>query len=378
MSFLSRLRSPLNAALAALIGVGLLTRSSDIAQGILQGLRISGEVLIPALFPFMALCAYLVMTDGARILSIPLRPLTKYLFRLPGEVGAVVLASLIGGYPVGAKMVSTLLERERIDQKTARRMMALCYGSSPSFVITAVGAGMLLDKRAGVALFAAQIIASLVVGLLFSLRTPIPRAGRKTPKMKGGGSAFVSAVTAASSAMLTMCAFAVLFSGLLYMVQGSGLHLLLARPLGIDPVLAAALIAGLFEVTSGSAQAAALGGERAILLVSLFTSWGGLSVIFQVAAIFGGNGMPWKSFLLGRATHMTVAAAISVTLYRLFFFEEIAVLAQPIVQPIVAVGGSRSWLTALCLLAMCAMLTTGTGHKTRSRTGGKKAERQKF
>ena len=378
MSIFSRLRSPLSAALAALMGVGLITRSEDIAQGILRGLQISGGVLIPALFPFMALSIYLIITDGARLLSIPLRPLTRYLFRLPDEVGAVVLASLIGGYPVGAKMISTLLEEGRLDQKTAGRMMALCYGSSPSFVIVAVGAGMLLDRRAGVALFAVQIIASLAVGFLFSLGEPIPRAVRKIPKVKGGGSAFVSAVMAASSAMLTMCAFAVLFSGLLYMVRGSGLHLLLAGLPGVDPALAGTLIAGMFEVTSGSAAAAELGGGRAILFISLCTSWGGLSVIFQVASIFGGKGMPWKPFLLGRAAHMILAAAISATFYRTFAFEEVAVLALPAVQPALAAGGGRSWLTALCLLAMCAMLTVGTGRKGHPQMGGKKVAGRKF
>ena len=131
----------LAAMLAAVVGVGILTRSQDLAQGIAQGLRVSAGVLIPALFPFMILSTYLILTDGARILSIPLRPVTKYLFRLPAEHGAVVFISLIGGYPVGGKMISGLLEQGKLDGPTAERMIALCFGASPAFVITAVGAG---------------------------------------------------------------------------------------------------------------------------------------------------------------------------------------------------------------------------------------------
>ena len=180
----------LAAVAAAVMGVVLLTCSDDLAQGIAQGLQISGNVLIPSLFPFMILCTYLVLTDGARILSIPLRPLTKYLLRLPPEYGAVVFASLIGGYPVGGKMISGLVRQGGLDKPTAQRMMAFCFGPSPAFMITAVGAGILLDRRLGVMLFCAQIIASLGVGFILSLGVPLPQKKKHAAKGRERGRGF--------------------------------------------------------------------------------------------------------------------------------------------------------------------------------------------
>ncbi|MCL2579396.1 MAG: hypothetical protein FWE32_05130 [Oscillospiraceae bacterium] len=358
----SNLRSPLIAGLVALAGIGLIAQPAGVTQGILSGLRVSGQVLIPALFPFMALSTYMVLTDSARILSIPLRPITKYLLRLPGECGAVVLAALIGGYPVGAKMISTLRAQNRLDNATSKRMTAFCFGTSPSFLIVAVGGGMLADRRAGVALFIAQIIASLAVGLIFSRGVAVPRERREPAKLAAGENAFVTAVTGASSAMLNMCAFAVLFSGLLYMVGGSGIYQWLVAAAGIDPALAITLLAGLFEVTSGSVLAAELGGMRGVFLLGVFASWGGLSVIFQVAAILGER-MPWRAFLFGRAIHAGLAGLLSLAFYSALPAREVAVIALPAVRPVLSAGGSN-WLTALCLLAMCAMLTTNTGRKS--------------
>ena len=342
------------AILAAAVGVGILTRADDLAQGIAQGLQVSGGVLIPALFPFMILSTYLVLTDGARILSIPLRPLTKHIFRLPPEHGAVVLVSLIGGYPVGGKMISSLTEQGKLDKPVAERMIALCFGASPAFVITAVGGGILLDRRVGVILFCAQVIASLAVGLILSLGGGLPPPSRAQTKEPGAVQAFVSAVTGSCSAMLNMCAFATVFSGLLFVIRGSPLPLWLAAVTGVDAPTAQSLIAGFFEVTAGCMSGGQLGGQRAILLISVFCSWGGLSSIFQVVALFGRTKLRWKTFFVGRAIHCALSAALSVAAYRAILTDVPAMAHEA--QPVIA-QNTNHWLSALCLLAMCAMLT---------------------
>jgi len=347
--------------LLALLGVGLLTRSEDIAAGVAQGLRISGTVLIPALFPFMAFSSFLVLSGGARILSIPLSLITKYVFRLPGQHGVVVLASLIGGYPVGGKMIATLLEQDMLDRPTAERMLGFCYGPSPSFMISAVGAGMLFDIRLGALLFAAQIAASILVGIICSLKAPLPTKEKAPPKTKGLIDAFVTAVSGASSAMINMCAFAVLFSGLLYFIKGSGAIELIVGVARLSPELVSAITAGLLEVTSGSAYAAGLGGQVSIVLIAVFGAWGGLSAIFQVVSLFRKTKINWKYFLIGRVLHCTFAAAFSLVFYRVLYAAMSAVPAMLHAVLPVMNSNSRDWVAAVCLLVMCAMLTLSRG-----------------
>ncbi|MCL2857253.1 MAG: hypothetical protein FWE19_05990 [Oscillospiraceae bacterium] len=349
---------PAGAWLLVLLGIGLLTRSQDIAAGVMQGLRISGTVLIPALFPFMVFSSFLVLSGGARIISVPLSLITKYVFRLPGQHGVVVLASLIGGYPVGGKMISTLLEQGMIDRSTAERMLGFCYGPSPSFMISAVGAGMLFDIRLGALLFAAQIVASALVGVIFSLKAPQPAKEKASIKTGGVVSAFVVAVNGASSAMINMCAFAVLFSGLLYLIKGSGAIEFLAAATRLSPDFIGALSAGLLEVTSGSAYAAVLGGQARIVLIAVFGAWGGLSAIFQVVSLFGKTHLSWRYFLVGRVLHCIFAAALSLAFYRLLYAAMSAVptilhSAMPVMH-----SDNRDWVAAVCLLVMCAILTS--------------------
>ena len=348
-----RTRQLLIAVGCLVLGVGLLVNPQDMAAGVEAGIRVGGEVLIPALFPFMALSSFMVMSGAAGILSAPLMPITRYVFRLPQEYGAVVLASLIGGYPVGGKMIATLLEGGSLDRPTAERMLSFCYGPSPSFIVTAVGAGMLLDIRLGGILFAAQIVASLIVGLGFSLGKPFPAAGSGKGYPAGGlAQAFVGAVSSAGGAMINMCAFAILFSGLLHLAQGGGVVGFISGLTSTPPEMVAAVIAGLFEVTSGSAAAAAIGGETGILLIGMFGAFGGFSVIFQVFSLFGQTRLNWKPFIVGRLAHTGLAGLMSVFFYRQFHGGSALMEG---VRPIIA-QDSRGLLGSALLILGCAGL----------------------
>lgn len=352
------------AGLALALGVGLLTQGQAAAEGIRQGLSVCAGILIPALFPFMALSCFLVRSDATALLSLPLRPITTKVLRLPCELGAVVLLSLVSGYPVGAKMIASLLEQRRIDEATARRMLCFCFGPSPSFLISAVGAGMLMNERAGVVLYASQVAATLIVGGIVSLRTPLPAKDKASLSRRSKG-VFVSAVTDASASMLGMCAFAVLFSGVLALLRQSGIMDALARGLSLRPELVNAATAGLLEVTGGCLASARLGGETAVVAVSLCCSWGGLSAIFQMISFFREKKPDFGLFFLSRLAHGCLAVGAALPLYRQFCAEVPAWGSA--LSPVVEVDG-ESLLACLCLLAMCSILVLHTENVEKSRS----------
>jgi hypothetical protein len=224
-----------------LLAAGLLIRADAVTYGVRAGLAAGAGTLIPSLFPFMALCGFLARTDYGAVLARPLRPVWRWIFRIPDEAGAVALLSLVGGYPVGAKGIASLLERGVIDRPMAERMLCFCVNCGPSFLITAVGAGLMLDRTAGVILFASQTLATLLIGAAASLGSPLPSADRGNKPAGRAGEAFIGAVSGASSAMIVICAFAALFSGLLALLDSTGLPLLLAARLRVSPRLLSAL-----------------------------------------------------------------------------------------------------------------------------------------
>jgi sporulation integral membrane protein YlbJ len=366
----------------AMLAAGLLMRSSAVSQGVREGLAASAGTLIPALFPFMVLCRFLARTGYGAALARPFRVLWQYIFRIPGEAGAVALLSLIGGYPVGAKGVSELLRRGVVDKATAGRMLCFCVNCGPSFLITAAGASMLSDRAAGVILFATQTLATLTIGAAFSLRAPMPERKPKVKVTEKAGIALVAAVTGASLSMITVCAFAVLFAGLLALLNTSGFPAWLAAGTGLADGMVAAILGGLFEVVSGSAASARLGGETAILFMSLCASFGGLSVIFQIISCFDGQEVSFRRFILARLIHMPLAAAMAVPLWS-HFRQGAAVTAFALAQrqPPIAQAGPSVWLSSTCLIGMCTILIFSTcslrKREIRGKIEGENQGRQK-
>ena len=349
-------RDYIMAALVLFVAIGLLTRSGEVSKGIAAGLETCAGVLIPALFPFMALSGLLSATSAARVLSMPLKPVTTKIFKLPEEFGSVILLSLIGGYPVGAKNVSQLVQGGKISTKTAERMMCFCMNPGPSFLITAVGVKMLNDKTAGLILFLTQTAATIIIGIAVSYRKKAEQSrietGHGTKEMRGA-EAFVEAVTNASSAMLAMCAFAVIFSGILPLAESSGAVSFLKSVLPFKTSAVNAAVSGFFEVTSGCMSAT--GSESVPFgLLSAIVSFGGLSVLFQMMSCFHGTGVSLKPLIISRVFHALLAAVMAAPLYRIFC-ESKAVFSQPI-RPVPHTD-ARSFFIAASLLCMCAILT---------------------
>ena len=122
--------------------VFLIMDGQTVSKGVVSGIELCLKTVIPSLFCFMVLTGFLLQSGLYRLLSVPLSPVTKHLFFLPSELGSVVLLSLIGGYPMGAKSIADLLNQHRIEPGCAQRMLLYCCCAGPSFIITAVGYGM--------------------------------------------------------------------------------------------------------------------------------------------------------------------------------------------------------------------------------------------
>lgn len=109
------------------------------ASGAAQGLLLSGRVLIPSLFP-MTVCTMFIMGSGAFSGLKRVSHVTQKLFHLSSDEFITVILSLIGGYPVGAKLLNEAVREKRISAEKAGLMLCYCVNSGPAFAVSAVGA----------------------------------------------------------------------------------------------------------------------------------------------------------------------------------------------------------------------------------------------
>ncbi len=284
---------------------------SQAAGGVRSGVQYSLNVLLPSLFPFMFLSAFASEYGISSRLGRLFAPFTQGVLYLPGDAGVTVLLSLVGGYPVGAVGISSLLRHKKITQKQARRMLCCCVNPGPAFLISAVGDEMYGSKTIGVVLFASQTAASLIVGIVLGIiarfHEPIEKSSGSDSAHHDLSTAFVLSTKSACASAVSLCSLVVLFSAF---------SSLLLALINIDGgSLAGAGIRSFLEVTDGTACLAAL--RLPIYFTALAVGWGGLCVHFQVFAALTELRINKAVFALSRLAVGGLSALLSVYIMKL-------------------------------------------------------------
>lgn len=344
------------AILAVLAAWGIVWYTIPVTAGIQAGLLTCSNVVIPTLFPFMTLASFIASTDLADTISRPFSLITRYVFRLPSHLGCIIIMSLIGGYPVGAKAISAQLEQGRIDEKTASRMLCFCCNAGPSFVISAVGVGIFKSFEIGVILFVCQALSSVIIGALFSLRQPVGAVSSAPKENTPYSTAFVWAVSGSVTGLLIICGFVVLFSALMRLFDALGVITALSGYLGggiFSSELLYSLISGVLEVTSGCISLSAAGFSIASIgLAAFLISFSGLSIIFQVKSYLFRYKINFGSFFISRILHGSITCLLALAGLRIFRPAlPAAMLSSP---PSFVKNPNLTPLTA-CLLGLCCI-----------------------
>ncbi len=147
-----------------------LTLSSQSSkEGALNGIEMCLRVLIPSLFPFMALSALTVKLGICDLLGRRFGGITRKIFGVSGTLAPVILLSLIGGYPVGAKGIAELKSSGAISEAEAKRasLFAVCAG--PGFLINYVGSTLYGNAHIGMIILLAQVISVIIIGVFLRL-----------------------------------------------------------------------------------------------------------------------------------------------------------------------------------------------------------------
>ena len=349
---MKKLKGLVGALLCTGLAIVLIRHGNQAAAGAATGIKLCLQTVIPSLFCFMVLTGFLVKSGFYRMISIPLAPICRHLLCLPEQLGSVVVLSWIGGFPMGAKSLATLLEQGEIESDTAQRMLLYCCCAGPSFIITAVGAGMFGNLAAGYLLYGIQLLVSfcfaVILGRRQSRKHTVPQlaASEKICPLYVSipnisiENAFVLSVNQSVLTMAQMCGFIVLFQAI------SSL---------LEPILpqgtVRCLLMGILEVTNGCKLASEL--PMGLVYASCFLSFGGLSVIAQLAGILQNTPIRFSSVILSRMIHTLCSGALTILYLRLF--PQAASVFSPCAQPI-PVSDSNTPALTLCLVMMSALL----------------------
>lgn len=281
-----------------LLLTGCILTHSSLSLGYASlGLELWFTKMIPTLLPFMILSGIMVRLKLTEKLSMLIFPAVRPLYRVRKNVCYCMMMGFLCGFPMGAKVVSELYERQQLTRREASYLLAFCNNIGPVYFCSFV-LPLLKRKLTAPYLFGMYGI-PLIYGLF--LRYTLFRDLQEKPVKRSAAAALCccerkavqkgtlerilqetnDAVSASVQSMLLLGGYMILFN-LLNLVP----HILLKAPFP--------LLAPLLEITGGLMQL-----EASLPLYSLLVlSFGGLSCIAQTYSCIAGTDLSIYDYLL--------------------------------------------------------------------------------
>jgi len=198
----------------------IIIYSDGCSNGAFKGIEMCLKVLVPSLFPFMAVSSFIVKSGLAFQLGKPFGKITRLVFGLSGSFAPIILLSLIGGYPVGAKGISALVQSGAVTENEGKKALMFCICAGPGFIVNFVGASIYQNKTIGFIILISQIISVFVLGISINIFSKNNYSDKELKyKSVPFSNALIEATIDSTKGIVSICAFVVLFSALAGIIE---------------------------------------------------------------------------------------------------------------------------------------------------------------
>lgn len=254
-------------ATCLLLCITMLCFSKEMKLGVLEGIRLSSEILIPTLFPFFILSDYwsknFYITDSSPFSRIFVR-----LFHIPPSGLLAFIIGIICGFPLGVKVARDLYDRDEIDQGQLTSLCGFSNNPSMAFVISGVGLGIFGSVRIGILLFLSCLLSAIACGVLFRQEETKVTKHANISRQKF---ILVESIKHAGLTSITVSSYVIFFSAIICVVKNS-------------PLLAPYLeLCSAVEIISKSS----FNTSQKLALIAFSLGFSGLSVHMQSFSFMG-------------------------------------------------------------------------------------------
>lgn len=264
--------------------------------------------LLPSLFPMSVLskqlCPFLIVQKSR---------FSSFLSKLSGfseRELPVFMISLFCGYPIPSMIAKSMADSGVLSKEEARAVIALCNNASPAFLIFFVGSCVLGSQTLGIILYICQTISVIILSHFRNT------SHRSVSSLYFTKESLSDSIKGATQNTLLLFGFVIFFSLTGDMAQNAISHLGL-------PHLAGIMISGIFESTSAITEISQLPFCSKLVLICFFSSFGGLSVFFQIRTSAGKELVDTTGYF---ATRLAVFIGTTLFLVPLIFLAKSTLL----------------------------------------------------
>lgn len=294
-------------------------------KGASTGLMLWFINVLPSLLPFIIISNLMVQLGIAGKISRILYPLLGRLFKVSPEGCYPILLGFLSGLPMGAKGTADLVATGKISKKEGNFLLSMCNNASPIFIMSFIGINQLRLGQIRWQLFGLIYGSSIISAIIYrsyqnihdkkvrintfndnSLSFPISE--NKTAKLSFD--IIDKSIMNGFEIVTKIGGYIILFSILAQIINTIGTSFNLLK----------SIVMGILEITTGIDQICKLriSSNTKIVLISILTSFGGLSGIAQTKSVLGESRLSIKTYISIKLISALIAMLLS-TLYVLFF-----------------------------------------------------------
>ena len=299
--------------LTAAMCIFLVVDAKGVGETIRTGISSCLTVIIPSLFAFMILSSFIINTGIYRSLFSPLHRACRHFIRLDIERFSIFMLSLLGGYPVGVKLICNNIAQNKNYSAIDKKALCFCYCTSPAFAVSIVGTQLFSCIEAGLAVYFANMLACVFAAVILTRKEPLP------DKVKSGDvrvtlDCFVDAVYSSGKSLYIICMMILCFNIILRIFAITGIEQLLESQLG---TVAVTFLKAASEISNITCLPTGL--SSLLPFIAAVFSFGGLCILMQTAAISRGK-IPLAPFMAARIPIAVLSGALCCVFARFIDF----------------------------------------------------------
>jgi len=288
-------------------------------KGASSGLMLWFLNVLPTLLPFIIISNMMIKLNIAGRISHMLYPILGRLFHISPNGSYPILIGFLSGLPMGAKSTADLVCSGKIDNKEGNFLLSMCNNASPIFIMSYIATNQL--KIPGIRLhlffliYGSSIISAISYRAYHNYKLKKIHACLSiceisdNKQIEDSSSKFSfdlldNSIMNGFEVITKIGGYIILFSILAQIINEIGTGFRLHK----------AIIMGILEITTGIDQICKIPIDTniKIVLVSLLTSFGGLSGLAQTKSVLGKSRLSIKSYILVKLLSAFVAMLLTV------------------------------------------------------------------
>ena len=268
--------------------------------------------LLPALFPFFIVSDILINYDVIKYFPKVIRNSIKYLFNVSDNGLAIILLSMLSGFPSNARNIKNMYLDKKITKEEGEHLLYFTHFSNPMFILGTIPL-ILNSNKISKYILISHYLANILLGICLRKYNRVNDSNNSNYKedKHNFGLVLTTSIRKSLDSVLgilgTLTVFLIIST-------------LLINFFNLDNT-SSLLVKSILELTSGLKELGSynLLDKYLLIISSCILSFGGLSVHMQVINELVDTDISYKNYFIGRILQVVLSLGISY-LISLFAF----------------------------------------------------------